>query len=105
MEYDIVYIVMCEGEVVYASVDRESAEGYAYDQTCKAIQEVLDEWGNDDPTEDDIDDAELQSGQDGVCYESHEIDLSSKTEDDIIELPDGSEIEVFEILEKLRTSE
>lgn len=102
MKYDILYVVMSEGEVEYASTDKETAEAYAYDQMYNARERVLDEWGNDDPTEKDIAEADFQAGFDGDYYEVVKVDISNRTEDDMIELPDGSEIEVSEILEKLR---
>lgn len=105
MKYDIVYVVMCEGEVEFASTDEESAEGYADNQSYNARQEVLDEWGNDDPTEKDIAEADFQAGFNGDYYEVVKVDISNKTEDDMVELPDGNEVEVSDILEKLRTSE
>lgn len=48
MKYDIVYVVICEGEVEYASTDEETAEDYADEQMYIAREEVLDEWDNDD---------------------------------------------------------
>jgi hypothetical protein len=105
MKFDIVYAVMCEDQVEYASTAKEYAEEYADSQRYKARQEVLDEWGNDDPTEENIAEADFQAGFDGNYYEVVKINLSGKTEDDVVELPDGDEVEVSDILEKLRTSE
>lgn len=105
MKYDIVYVVMCEGEVEYASTDEESAKGYADNQGYNARQEVLDKWGIDDPTEKDIAEANFQTGFDGGYYEVVKVDISNKTENDMVELPNGDEVEVSDILEKLRTSE
>ena len=105
MNYDIVYIVVNEGEVEYVSVDEELAEAYADNQMYDARQEVLDEWGNDDPTDKDIAEADFQVGFDGGCYKVVEVNICDKTEDDIIELLDGSEIEVRAILKKLDEDE
>ena len=102
MKCNILYVVMNEGEVEYASTDKEMAEAYADDQMYKSRERVLDEWGNDDPTENDIAEADFQGGFDGDYYEVVKVDISNLTEDDMIELPDGSEIEVSEILEKLK---
>ena len=71
-----IYVVMNEGEVAYASIDKESANAYADTQGFEARARVLEEWGNDDPSEDDT-----------------------------VELPDGTEIEVSEILEKLEVAD
>lgn len=62
MKYDIVYVVMCEGEVEYASTDEETAEAYADNQMYNAREEVLDEWDNYDPTEEDIAEADFKQG-------------------------------------------
>ena len=102
MKYNILYIVMNEGEVEYASTDKERAEAYVDYQMYKARERVLDEWGNDDPTEKDIAEADFQAGFDGDYYKVVKVDISNLAEDDMIELPDGSEIEVSEILEKLK---
>lgn len=106
MKYGIVYIVMHEGKVEYASTDRQAAEEYAGAQMENGTVEVLNKWGNDDPTEKDISEAALQSGYEGDCYEVIEVDISNKTEDDeddTVELPNGIEIEVSEISKKLAT--
>ncbi len=105
MKYDIVYVVICEGEVEYASTDEETAEDYADEQMYIAREEVLDEWDNDDPTEKDIAEADFQAGFDGDYHEVVKVDISNRTENDMVELPNGNEVEVSDILEKLRTCE
>ena len=95
------YIVLSEGEVEYVSEDAELAEAYVYNQDCNARQEILKRWGIDDPTDKDIIEADFQAGIDGDSYEIVEVDISNKTEDDVIELLDGSEINVQIILKKL----
>ena len=105
MKDNIVYVVMCEGEVEYASIDKETAETYADNQMYKAREEVLDEWGNDDPTEEDIAEADFQAGFDGDYREVIEVDISNRTENDMVELSDGNEIEVSDILEKIKICE
>lgn len=105
MKFSIVYIVMNEGEVVYASEDKKLAEAYAENQGYKARERVLDEWGNDDPTDDDIGEADFQAGFDGDYYEVERVDISNLTDDDIVEISDGTEIDVSDILEKLRLRE
>ena len=103
MKYSIVYIVLSEGNVEYASTDKEAAEDFAESQRDNARQEILEEWSNDDPSEKDIYEADFQAGYDGYIYEVRKLDISNKTEDDMIEL-DGNEIEVSVILEKLKYS-
>ncbi len=105
MKYDNVYVVMREGDVVYASTDEEMAEAYADDQMYNAREAVLDEWGNDDPTEEDIAEADFQAGLDGDYYEVIKVDISNKTEDDTLELSNGDEVDVSDILEKLKKYE
>lgn len=96
---------MNEGEVVYASEDKEFAKAYADNQGYNARKKVLDEWGNDDPTEKDIAEADFQAGFDGDYYEVEKVDISNLTEDDMVEISDGSEINVSDILQKLEPSE
>jgi len=105
MKYDIVYVVMCEGEVEYASTDEETAEDYVDEQMYNARKEVLDECDNDDPTEKDIAEADFQAGFDGDYHEVVKVDISNQTENDMVKLPNGNEVEVSDILEKLRTCE
>lgn len=100
MEYGKVYVVMCDGEVEYATTDSESAEGYKDTQNYNSREDVLEEWDIDDPDEKDIAEADYQAGYEGDYFEVVEVNLSGKEEDDIIELPDGTEIIVSEILEK-----
>ncbi|MEY8425069.1 hypothetical protein AALB52_20480 [Lachnospiraceae bacterium 38-14] len=101
MKYNTVYIVINEGEVVYASEDKEDADAYADTKGYEARQRVLSEWGNDDPSDEDVAEADLQAGMDGDYYEVKRVNLSNKSEDDTIELSDGTEIDVSDIIEKL----
>lgn len=101
MKYNTVYIVINEGEVAYASEDKEDAEAYADTKGYEARKRVLNEWGNDDPSDEDIGEADLQAGMDGDFYEVEKVNISGKSEDDTIELSDGIEINVSDILEKL----
>ena len=101
MKKDIVYVVMNDAEVKYASINKEYAKEFAHDQSYNARQEILEEWGIDNPTYKDIAEADFQAGFDGYYYEVVKVNISNKTEGDIVELPDGTEIYVSEILEKL----
>lgn len=94
----MVYVVLREGEVVFASEDWEDAEGYAESKGFEARAEVLDEWGIDDPSEKDVFEADWQAGFDGDCYEVEAVDLSNLTEDDKVIVSDGTEIDVSDIL-------
>lgn len=105
MKFSIVYLVLCEGDVVYASTDEEIARAYADNPMYHARKLVLAEWGNDDPTEKDIAEADFQAGYDGDNCEVIEVDISNKTKDDTLELPNGDEVDVSDIFEKLRRCE
>lgn len=98
MNYNTVFVVLKEGEIVYASSDKDSAEAYSYNQDCRGIDEVLADWGNDDPTDEDIAEAAFQAGLDGDICDIQSVNLSGKTEDDTIILEDGSEVTVAEIV-------
>ncbi len=102
MKYDNVYVVMCEGDVVYASTDEEMSEAYADNQMYNARKAILDELGNDGPTEKDIAEADFQAGFDGYYHEVIKVDISNKTEDDTLELSNGDEVDVSDIFEKLK---
>lgn len=101
MKHSIIYVVVNEGDVVYASADKESANAYADTKGIEARESVLEEWGNDDPSESELAEADYQAGFDGDYYEVQKIDISNQTEDGTVELQDGTEIEMSEILEKL----
>ncbi len=101
MKYKIVYLIIKESDVVYASEDKESANGYAEEKNYKARIRVLKEWSIDDPTNKDIAEADYQVGYDGDFHEVKKVDISNLTEDDTIEIDDGTEIHVSDILENL----
>lgn len=94
----MVYIVLREDKVVFASEDWEDAEGYAVSKGIEARAEVLDEWGIDDPSEKDVFEADWQAGFDGDCYDVEAVDLSNLTKDDKVMVSDGTEIDVSDIL-------
>lgn len=99
-----VYYVVNEGEVKFASYDRDEAISFANEKNDEDINDVLEDWGYDD--EDDIsekrmNEAAFQAGYDGSVYEVHKIDLSKHSEDDTIKLDDGTEIDVSDIIESL----
>lgn len=101
MQVSKIYAVLNEDEVVFASEDRNEAEAFAEDKRYEARKRVLNDWDNDDPDVRDLDEADLQAGADGDIYEVIKVDLSKKTEDNMVELDNGVEIEVEEILEML----
>ena len=102
MKFSKVYVVTKIDEVVFASEDIDEARGFAESKQYQERESVLNEWDNDDPDERDLGYAEWQAGADGEYYEVEEVDLSNKTEDDTVELENGNEVEVADILEMLR---
>lgn len=105
MEYEIVYVVMKDQEVVYASTNSDDAENYSFNKNLEAGQEVLDDWENDDPTDKDILGASFKGGFDGGYHDVVEINISNKTEGEVIQLENGEEIDVTEVLKKLKEEE
>ena len=103
-EYDVVYVVTNEYEFADVFETMEEAEWYKQSKGTEAIQRVLDEWGIDDPTEEDIDNANIQAGIDGVCYEIEPVDISGMKEDDVIQLTNGAEVDMEEILKTLKAN-
>lgn len=99
--YSKVYVVISDGEVVYASEEREMAVGFAHTKTCEAGQRVLDEYGNDDPSDRDMAEAVFQAGFDGDYYEVVKVDISGLDSDDVVELDSGEELDVSDILEAM----
>lgn len=80
----IVYVVTSEGEVVYASRDKETAEAYADGQMYKARDEALEEMGCDDPSEKDIAEADWMAGYDGGVYEVYKVNLDEYKSGDTV---------------------
>ena len=101
MKYQTIYVVFNEGEVQYASVNEEDAEGFATTRGLEGRQHILEEWGNDDPSETEIAEADFQAGFDGYCYEVEAVNLSGLTEEDTVELLDGTVVDVSDILAKM----
>lgn len=99
-----VYYVVNEGEVKFASYDKDEANNFADKNNDEDTNEVLENWGygdEDDISEKRMAEAAFQAGFDGGIYEVFKIDLSKFSEDDTITLDDGTEIDVSEIIEKL----
>jgi hypothetical protein len=101
MENEYLYIVINQGEVVFVSKDENEAHNYADEHNFNAQENVLGEWGNDDPTDEDIAQAAFQAGFDGEIYFVEEINSSDLEPDGSIECSDGSEIDVTDILDLL----
>lgn len=101
MKYKILYAVINEGDVVYASENEESAKAQVDNQYIKARENILNEWGNDDPTCEDIEEADFQADYNGEHYSVEMFDVSNLTEDDTVVGNKGTEIDVLDLLRKV----
>ena len=95
----MIYIVLNEGELVYASYDEDEANGYAYSHTQEGVNATLEEWGNDDHTDKDLEEAAFHNGFDGGFYSVIEVDVDDADEYGNITLDDGTEVCVEDILD------
>lgn len=102
MKFNIIYVVINQGEVMYATTSQQDAEGYADEQNYKAREAVLKDFGNDDPSYEDIAEADFTAGFYGDYHEVVTVNIANKTEDDMVILPDGDEIEVSELIKNLK---
>ena len=105
MEDASIYVVINEGEPVVASKNEEDAHAYADDQGLQARSEILNDWNNDDPTEEDIAEADWQAGIDGYYYQVEKVSLFDLQNNDTIELSDGTEINSLDVLDLLGKQE
>lgn len=105
MKYTIVYIVMCEGEVKYASESSEDAKSYGKALLNLEGNSVLREWGDDDPNLEDCGRARYQAGYEDDYEGAIKVDMSNEDEDGMIRLPDGGTVDGEEIREKLREND
>lgn len=113
MEYMERYRQQLEvGDCVYVSCDGPGpCAGRVKEITNKGItinklrnekvQEVLRTGGNDDPSEKDIVEAAFQNGYDGGHHYVVEADLDEVDDCRMITLPDGTEVEVADVLDVL----
>lgn len=97
-----IYIVTAGGELYFASTDEDEAAGYAESKLDDAINDILDENGNDDPSEQDVAFAALTAGFDGNNYCMYHIDLTGKTLEDSVETEEGDEFTVEDILDMIQ---
>lgn len=98
-----VFIVINDGCPVFASYDKEDADNYAATMNDNEIDEALSEMGIDDPDEKDIDDAAFKAGYDNY-FGVESGNIAGKSDDDEIELSEGSEVNVGEIRDLLKKS-
>ncbi len=94
------YVVMNEGEMVYASYERDEAEEFARNKNEAGTDEALLDMGIDDPTDKDMAEASFVSGFYGEYHEVFEVDTDEANEHGEIELLNCDIITVSE-LEKI----
>lgn len=104
-DYSKVYVVINDGEVVYASTDSSESEDFALTGAINATALVLDEDGNDDPSEEEMAEAAFRAGFDGDYYEVECVDISGLGVDDVVETNSGAELDVSDILDALNEAE
>ena len=95
-----IYIILNEGEVIYVSEDKDSAVQYMYNKIYENSNKVLSEWGNDDPTSEDVDEATIQAGCDYGDYDIKTVAISN-LDKETIDFSDGTEIYSDDIFEKM----
>lgn len=105
MQKNIVYVVVKEEELVFVSSDLEEANDYKMNDSIEATADVLEEWDNDDPSEEDIVAASFQAGYDGDNCEIFSVDISKYVKGDTVELDDGSEVDYNKIVKLLKENE
>ena len=99
--YKIVFIVLDEDEPVFASPYRAAAQAFIDNQMLKSRNAYLEEWGNDDPSEKDLMEANGQAD----TFEMRRCNLSGVDYDDTIELDNGMKIDASDIFDLLEESE
>ena len=97
-----VYLVLHDGEAISAYYDKDMAESVADSKNTSDVDTVLSDWGNNDPTDNDVAEASFQSGFDGD-YSVESVDLD-EAEYGTVYLADGSELDIEEVEELLESS-
>ncbi len=103
----IVYLAMdTDGEIKFASEDREDVEAYIDNYGYEARDRAMQELGMDeDADEKDLAEAEFYAGTEGDFLELHQVNISGLDENDEVTLEDGTELSVGDILEKLNSDD
>ena len=100
----VVYIVVNDGEVLFASKDEDNAEGYAEEKTTEIQEEIAEELDIDE--DEDFSKVVYKAGAEYGTFDVVEIDLNKCKENEIITIFTknlGDEyIEYSEIIAKLR---
>jgi len=90
----IVYAVLNEGEIVFASKDEELANSYADKSWQEDIQETADEYDFDLDNPKQLDAAQYQAGFDGGVYDVVKVDTDKFDDNDemTVQLSVGEEV-------------
>lgn len=99
--YKNVFVVLDEYVPVFASPYRATAQAFIDNEMLKSRNSYLKEWGNDDPSEKDLMEANGQAD----TFEMRRCNLSGVDYDDTIELDNGMEIDASDIFDLLKESD
>ena len=90
----IVYVVLNEGEIVFASKDEELANSYADKSWHEDIQETADEYNFDLDNPKQLDAAQYQAGFDDGVYDVVKVDTDKFDDNDemTVQLSVGEEV-------------
>ena len=99
-----VYVVINEGEAVFATNNEEVADAYAENAIDNCVYDTVEECGRDidDLTPEELEEMSFMSGFDGGYYEvqSFELDIENRDNNpDTVELDDGTELDVDDIFD------
>ena len=97
------YVVLKEGEAIFASRMQEIAEAYAKNENERSINQIYEE-REEDPEDADIGRIAFMAGRDEQPAEAYKINLSEYVEGDTIEFVDGSEIQYDYICDLIEES-
>jgi hypothetical protein len=88
------YVVVNQGEIVYACDDEEEAEAVANEKFNEAIDEAADEMGIDKDDDSQAWRAQYQAGYDGGTYDVAEVETDDFNDDGEldVELSSGEEV-------------
>ena len=97
--YKDVYVIINEGDLVYATYNKEDAISEAEFLTDTSIKDTAEnnDWNVNDPSE--YDKAIIQNGIDGGLYKVYKVSATNLLEDTEYELSDGTVISVNDVLD------
>lgn len=102
MKGTTIHLIMCDGDIVYATKDRSIAIDYVTKHNDIARQIRLKDLDKYDDREDEKD-ADIINAYESGYYKRTSVEIPTNAEnEDIIELSNGEEISVSEIIEKLQ---